>query len=128
MLTGGSPESSESSEACPGITGATSVRILLPPGTVPLHQNAYLLSDPGAVRQLVNFVNLRRNVDPLSAETAPYPTVKATFYYGDRNVGIFGSGGGFFYLQCGTTRGARQADAAGLEEFQRLIARPNASQ
>ena len=120
--------SHESSDACSGIISTTSVQILLPPGSVPLRKNAYTITDPSAVQQLVGFVSPRRDVGPISFDTPPYPQVKATFYEGSRNVGIFGSGSGVFYFQCGTARGTRYASATELAEFQRLIARPNTSQ
>src|SRR5579864_8428239 len=105
-------EPSESSDACSAITTATSVQILLPPGTAPVGKGAYRLTDPETVRRLVDFVNLRKNVSPPSADTPPTPKLRATFYSEGRNVAIFGSGPGVFYLQCGTVRGTRHASAA----------------
>jgi hypothetical protein len=118
-------ESSEPADVCPAITTVTSVQILLPPSAAP-RKNAYLITDPEAVRKLVAFVNLRRNASPPSADTPPTPKLRATFYYGSRNVAIFGSGTGVFYLQCGTARGTRYASAAEITEFELLIAPPNA--
>lgn len=117
------------SDACPSIATATSVQILPPPGTVPLHQNAYFITDPATVRQIVEFVNQRRDVRPPSAETPLTPKVRATLYDDSRRmVGIFGAGDGIFYLQCGTMRGTRYASAAELAGFQALIARPSSAQ
>lgn len=121
-------EPPESSDACSAITTATSVQILLPPGTAPVGKGAYRITDPDAVRRLIDFVNLRRSVSPPSADTPPYPKLKATFYCGSRNVAIFGSGSGVLYLQCGTVRGTRYASAGELAEFQLLIASSNAAQ
>jgi hypothetical protein len=121
------PGQSESSDLCSEITATTSVQVLLPPGSVALGKNAYRFTDPDAVRRLVDFVNPRRNVSPPTADQAPYPSVKVTFYSGTRNVGIFGSGTGVFYFQCGTVRGTRYASAAELAEFQMLTARPEAA-
>jgi hypothetical protein len=123
MLTG----QSESSDLCSEITAATSAQVLLPPGSVALGKNAYRFTDPDAVRRLVDFVNPRRNVSPPSADQAPWPTVKVTFYNGHHNIGIFGSGTGVFYFQCGTVRGVRSASPAELAEFQMLIAPPAAT-
>jgi len=103
----GKPEQSlsslspKTSDACSETTAAKSVQILLPPGSVPLRQNAY--------------------------STPPYPKINATFYNGSHNLGIFGSGSGVFYFQCGTERGTRYASASERAEFQRLIARPDRS-
>jgi len=121
-------EPSESADACSEITTATSVQILLPPGTAPVGKGAYRLTDPEAVRRLVDFVNLRRNVSPPSADTPPTPRLRATFYNGIRHMAIFGSGAGVFYLQCGTVRGTRYASAAETTEFEMLTAPPNAAQ
>jgi hypothetical protein len=121
-------EPSESADACSAITTATSVQVLLPPGTAPVGKGAYRLIDPETVRRLVDFVNLRKNVSPPSADTPPTPRLRATFYDGTRNVGIFGSGAGVFYLQCGTVRGTRYASVAETTEFEMLSARPNAAQ
>jgi hypothetical protein len=123
MLTG----QPEYSDLCSEITAATSVQVLLPPGSVALGKNAYRFTDPDAVRRLVDFVNPRRNVSPPSADQALWPTVKVTFYNGSHNVGIFGSGTGVFYFQCGTVRGVRPASPAELAEFQMLIAPPTAT-
>ena len=120
--------SPEITDACSQLTTATSVHILLPAGTVPLHQNAWIISDPAAVAQIVNFAEMRKNVGPIPFDVDPYPTVTATFYSGGRNVGIFGSGKGTFYLQCRTARGSRYASAQEMAEFQALIARPNPAQ
>src|SRR5579864_5951961 len=123
------PALPQTSDACSSITTATSVQILLPPGSVPLHQNVWLITDPAAVRQLVNFVNQRRDVHTPSAETPLTPKIKATLHNdAHRTVGIFGTGDGIFYLQCGTTRGIRYASAPELAEFQGLIARPSSPQ
>ena len=121
-------EPSESFDACSQITTATSVQILLPPGTAPVGKGAYRLTDPEAVRRLVDFVNLRRNVSAPGADTPPDPKLKATFYDGTHNVAIFGSGAGVFYLQCGTVRGTRYASAAETTEFEILTAQPKPSQ
>jgi hypothetical protein len=121
-------EPPESADACSAIATATSVQVLLPPGTAPVGKGAYRLTDPDAVRRLVDFVNLRRNVSPPTADTPPGPKLKATFYSGTRRVAIFGSGSGVFYLQCGTVRGTRYASAAETAEFEMLTARPNADQ
>jgi len=117
-------ETSEQSDACSAITTATSVQVLLPPGTTALRKNAYLITDPEAVRRLVDFVNLRKNVSPPIADTPPSPKLRATFYYGSTNVAIFGTGAGVFYLQCGAVRGTRYASASELSEFELLIAPP----
>jgi len=121
-------EPSESSDACSEISTATSVQVLLPPGTAPVGKGAYRLTDPEAVRRLVDFVNLRKNVSAPSADTPPTPRLRATFYDGTRNVGIFGSGAGVFYLQCGRVRGTRYASAAETTEFEMLSERPNSAQ
>lgn len=121
-------EPSDSSDACSAITTATSVQVLLPPGTAPVGKGAYRLTDPETVRRLVDFVNLRKTVSPPSADTPPTPKLRATFYDGARNVGIFGSGAGAFYLQCGTVRGTRYASAAETTEFEMLSARPSPAQ
>jgi hypothetical protein len=68
------------------------VQVLLPPGTAPVGKGAYRLTDRETVRRLVDFVNLRKNVSPPSADTPPTPRLRATFYDGTRNLGIFGSG------------------------------------
>lgn len=116
----------DNSDACSSITTATSVQILLPPGTVPLRKNVWLITDASAVRQLVNFVDQRKSVGPYRAETPLTPNVRATLYDdARRTVGIFGAGDGIFYLQCGTVRGMRYASAPELAEFQQLIARPS---
>jgi hypothetical protein len=120
-------EPSQSWDACSAITTATSVQVLLPPGTAPVGKGAYRLTDPETVRRLVDFVNLRKNVSPPSADTPPTPKLRATFYDGTRTVGIFGSGPGVFYLQCGTVRGTRYASAAETTEFEMLSARPSAA-
>lgn len=121
--------SPDSYDPCSSITTAASVQILLPPGTVPLHKNAYLITDPSAVRQIVNFVNQRRIVGPYRAETPLTPKVRATLYDdARRTVGIFGAGDGIFYLQCGTIRGIRYASAPELADFQGLIAQPSGAQ
>jgi hypothetical protein len=120
-------ETSEQSDACSAIITATSVQVLLPPGTTAPRKNAYLITDPGAVRRLVDFVNLRKNVSLPSVETPPSPKLRATFYYGSRGVAIFGSGTGVFYLQCGTVRGTRYASALELAEFEMLIAPPDST-
>ena len=117
----------QTSDACSSITTATSVQILLPPGSVPLHQNVWMITDPAAVRQLVTFVDQRRDVGPYRAETPLSPKIRANLYDDTRRtVGIFGTGEGIFYVQCGTMRGIRYASAPELTEFQRLIARPSA--
>ena len=121
-------EQPESSDACTALTATTSVQILLPPAPASAGKGAYLLTDPEAVRRLVDFVNLRRNVSPPSADTPPAPRLSATFYYGARNVATFGSGAGVFYLTCGTVRGTRSASAAETAEFEMLTARPSAAQ
>jgi len=119
------PALPQTSDACSSITTATTVQILLPPGSVPLHQNVWLITDPAAVRQLVTFVNLHRDVSPYRAETPLSPKIKATLHNdAHRTVGIFGAGDGIFYLQCGTMRGIRSASAPELAELQGLIARP----
>lgn len=120
-------EPSESSDACSAITTATSVQVLLPPGTAPVGKGAYRLTDPETVRRLVDFVNLRKNVSPPGADTPPTPKLRATFYDGTRTVGIFGSGARVFYLQCGTVRGTRYASAAETTEFEMLSVRPSAA-
>ena len=120
-------ETSEQSDACSAITTATSVQVLLPPGTTALRKTAYLITDPEAVQRLVDFVKLRKNVSPPIADTPPSPKLRATFYYGSRNVAIFGSGAGVFYLQCGTVRGTRYASAPELSEFESLIAPPDST-
>jgi hypothetical protein len=117
-------ETSETSDACSAITTATSVQVLLPPGTTAPRKNAYLITDPLAVRRLVDFVNLRKSVSPPIADTPPSPKLRATFYYGGTNMAIFGTGAGVFYLQCGAERGSRYASASELSEFELLIARP----
>src|SRR5271165_6310006 len=91
-------EMSEQSDACSTITTATSVQILLPPSPTALRKTAYLITDPATVRRLGDFVRLRKNVSPPSADTPPSPKLRATFYYGSQNVAIFGSGAGVFYL------------------------------
>jgi hypothetical protein len=118
-------EPSASSDACPAIASATSVQVLLPPGTTPLGKSAYLITDPERVRKLEAFVNLRRNVSPAIADTPPSPKLRATFYYGGTHVAIFGSGPGVFYLQCGTVRGTRSASPGEIVEFEYLIAPPD---
>lgn len=114
----------EQSDLCSEITTATSVQILLPPGTAPFGKGAYRITDPKAVQRLVDFVNPRRSVSPPTADTPPWPDLKATFYRGYHNVGIFGTGRGVFYFQCGTVRGTRYASAAETSEFEMLIAPP----
>ena len=122
-------QTSESSDACSASTSATSVQVFLPPGSAAPGKGAYRLTDPQAVRRLVDFVNLRRSVSPPSADTPPTPKLKTTFYNGYHHVAIFGSGAGVFYLQCGTTvRGTRYASATEEAEFEFLIARPDAAQ
>lgn len=121
-------EPSASADACSAITSATSVEVLLPPGTAPMGKNAYRLTDPESVRRLVDFVNLRRDVSPPIADTPPGPKLRAIFYNGTRHVAIFGPGQGIFHLQCGTVRGTRYASATEIAEFQMLIAPPNAPQ
>src|SRR5579864_2578008 len=74
------PTLPQTSDACSSISTATSVQILLPPGSVPLHQNVWLITDPAAVRQFVNFVNQRRDVRPYSAETPLTPKTRANLY------------------------------------------------
>jgi hypothetical protein len=120
-------ETSEQSDACSAIATATSVQVLLPSSPTPVRKTAYLITDPRAVRRLVDFVNLRRNVSPPSADTPPSPKLRATFYYGSHNLAIFGSGAGVFYLQCGTVRGTRHASATELNEFEFLIAPPESA-
>src|ERR1700690_4449136 len=71
-----SPEASEASDACSAIASATSVQVLLPPGSAAPGKGAYRLTDPEAVRRLVNFVNLRRSVSAPSADTSPTPKLK----------------------------------------------------
>jgi hypothetical protein len=116
-------------EACSSIPTATSAQILLPPGSVPLHQNVWLITEPAAVRQIVNFVSQRQDVRPYRAETPLDPKIRANLYDdARRTVGIFGAGDGIFYLQCGTMRGIRYASAPELVEFHRLIARPSVAQ
>jgi hypothetical protein len=111
------------------MTSITSVQILLPPGTAAPRKNAYTITDPEAVRRLVDFVNQRRIVSPPSADIPSYPRLRATFYDGYHHVAIFGSGSGMFYLQCAanseTKRGARYASAIELDEFEMLAAPPN---
>ena len=116
-------------DACSSIPTATSVQILLPPGSVPLHQNVWMITDPAVVRQFINFVDQRRDVGPYRAETPLDPKMRANLYDDTRRtVGIFGAGDGIFYLQCGPMRGIRYASAPELAESQRLIARPRATQ
>jgi|SRR5579863_989486 hypothetical protein len=121
-------DQSEAPAACPAITTATSVMIILPPGSAPYGKGAYRLKDREAIGRLSTFVNLHRNVEPPSADTPPYPSLKATFYEGYHTVAIFGSNPGFFYLQCSkdskTVRGARPASAGEQAEFEMLITRP----
>lgn len=122
------PGQHDSADACSELTTATRVQILLPAGSVPLHQNAYVISDPAAVRQLVDFVNLRKSVSAPGFDTPVALPVRATFYADGRNVGTFGYGPGLFSLQCGSVRGIRRASAAESSEFQVLIARPTTAQ
>src|SRR5208282_6568094 len=123
-----SPQPSESSDPCAAITNPTRVQVLLPPGSVPLHKNAYLLTDHAAVEKLIAFINLRRDVSPRSADTPPSPTTKVMLYGGSHSIAVFGSGAGVFYFQCGTVKGTRYASATELAEFEMLIAPPNADQ
>jgi hypothetical protein len=116
-------------DACLSIPTTTSAQILLPPGTVPLHQNVWRITDPTAVRQLVNFVNQRRDVGPYRAETPLEPKIRVSLYDDfRRTVGIFGAGDGIFYLQCGTMRGICYASAPELVDFHGLIARPSTAE
>lgn len=112
---------------CPAMTGVTSVQILLPPGA-PFRKNAYRITDPDAVRRVVDFVNLRRDVAPSSADEPPSPRLRAMFYDRGRVLGVFGVAEGTFYFQCTslsvTIRGTRQASMPETSEFQQLIAPP----
>src|SRR5271163_3046455 len=83
---------SESSDPCEAITNPTRVQVLLPPGSVPLHKNAYLLTDHAAVEKLIAFINQRRNVSAPTIETMPYPSKKVTLYGGSHSIAVFGSG------------------------------------
>ena len=109
------------------MTAVTSVQILLPPGA-PFRKNAYRITDPNAVRRVVDFVNLRRDISPPAADDPPSPKLRALFYDGERTAGVFGATGETFYFQCTelskTTRGTRPATAAEMSEFQLLIAPP----
>jgi hypothetical protein len=119
-----SAQPSESPDPCAAITSPTRVQVLLPPGSVPLHKNAYLLTDPAAVNKLIAFINLRRDVSPRSADTPPSPTAKVMLYGGSHSIAVFGSGPGVFYFQCGTIKGTRYASATELADFEMLIASP----
>lgn len=115
-------------EGCPAMTGVTSVQILLPPGA-PFRKNSYRLTDPEAVRRVVEFVNLRRDVSPATADVPSTPKLRATFYDGYHVVGVFGIGDNVFYFQCTslseTTRGTRPASIAEIAEFRMLTTPPN---
>lgn len=123
-----SAQPSESPDPCAAITSPTRVQVLLPPGSVPLHKNAYLLTDPAAVKKLIAFINLRRDVSPRTADTPPSPTIKVMLYGGGHSIAVFGEGPGVFYFQCGTVKGTRYASAVELAEFEMLIAPPSADQ
>jgi len=123
-----SPLASDSPDPCAAITSPKRVQVLLPPGSVPLHHSAYLLTDPAAVQRLIAFINLRRDVSPRSADTPPSPTTKVMLYGGSHSIAVFGSGPGVFYFQCGTVKGTRFASAVELAEFEMLIAPPNDAQ
>jgi hypothetical protein len=116
------------SDACSALPSATSVQILLPPGITVQRKSSYLITDPQAVRRLIDFVTQRKTVTPPSVDTPPTPKLRAIFFNGARHVAIFGTGSGVFYLQCGTVRGTRYASAAETAEFQMLITPPDSAQ
>jgi len=123
-----SAQPSEPADPCAAITSPTRVQVLLPPGSVPLHKNAYLLTDPAAVKKLIAFINLRRDVSPRSADTPTSPTIKVMLYGGSHSIAVFGESPGVFYFQCEDVKGTRYASATESAEFEMLITPPNAGQ
>ena len=51
----------------------------------------------------------------------PAPQITATFYNGTDFVGAIGAGSNFFFVSCPSWKGVREATAAEIGDFERLI-------
>src|SRR5208282_6583944 len=113
--------SSERSGTCVPISGATSVVVhSWSQGTPP---SDYDITDPVRVHDLIAFANARREISRPSLSTMPAPVIDAAFYDGTIFVGTIGAGSNFFFVSCQNWKGVREASAAEIGDFKRLIGR-----
>ena len=119
MIVMGACHSTEHSGTCTPISGATRVVVQSwSQGTPPPD---YVITDAGRVHDLIAFANSRREVSKPSLYTMPAPQITATFYNGTDFVGAIGAGSNFFFVSCPNWKGVREATAAEIGDFKRLI-------
>jgi hypothetical protein len=111
--------SPERSGTCVAISGAT--RAVVRSSSRESPRSEYAIMDQVRVRDLIVFANERREVSRPSLSTMPAPEVTAVFYNGNDSVGAIGAGSNFFFVSCSNWKGVREATAAEIAEFKRLI-------
>jgi hypothetical protein len=117
----GACHSTERSGTCVPISGAT--RAVVQSSSQRSPRSDYVIIDPVRVRDLIAFANARREVSRPSLSTMPAPEITAVFYNGTDSVGAIGAGSNFFFVSCQNWKGVREATAAEIAEFRRLIGR-----
>jgi hypothetical protein len=119
MIVMGACHSNEQSGTCTPISGATRVVVhSWSQGTPPVD---YLITDPTRVHDLTVFANARREVSRPSLSTMPAPQITAALYNGTDFAGAIGAGSNFFFVSCPSWKGVREATAAEIGDFKRLI-------
>jgi hypothetical protein len=78
------------------------------------------ITDPQQIRQLMDFVNARREVSVTLADE-PIERITAVFDNNGSFVEAIGAGPNFFNVRSRNWKGTRPANRAELQEFKRLI-------
>jgi len=115
----GACHSTERSGTCVPISGAT--RVVVQSSSQGTPRSDYVITDPVRVRDLIAFANARREVSKPSLSTMPAPQITAAFYNGTDFVGAIGARSNFFFVSCPNWKGVREATAAEIGDFKRLI-------
>lgn len=121
MIVMGGCHPTEHSGTCAPIGGAT--RIVVHSWSQGTPRVDYVITDPGRVHDLIAFANARRGASRPSLYTMPAPVTDAAFYDGTIFVGTIGAGSNFFFVSCQNWKGVREASAAEIGDFKRLVGR-----